>query len=159
MPSATQQKLARLYARVSPVLAGRPGSSLLTRAHAGILRRSGGRVGRNLFGSPLLVLRTVGRRSGSVRESPAIYVRHGDGYVVVASNGASTRPPAWFLNLEATPDCEALVGGRWRKLHARAASEAEATELWPLLDATYAGFDHYRSVATREFPVVVLEPR
>jgi deazaflavin-dependent oxidoreductase (nitroreductase family) len=116
-------------------------------------------VANTLFGSPLLVLRTVGRRSGRTRESPVLYVAHGDSYVVVGANGAAPKPPAWLLNVRAHPDCEALIGTRWHALRARAATAAEADELWPKLDRTYAGFEHYRRVASREFPVVLLEPR
>src|SRR5581483_2898901 len=118
-----------------------------------------GRIGKTLFGSPLLVLRTVGRKSGKPRESPMLFVEHGDGYAVVASNAASARPPAWWLNLQANPDCEAFVAGQSQRLRAWEASDAEAQALWPKLDAAYVGFEHYREVATRQLPVVILEPR
>jgi F420H(2)-dependent quinone reductase len=152
-------KPAELYARISPKLAHRAGSALPTRAHAWILSRSRGRIGKTLFGSPLLVLRTVGRKSGHVRESPMLFVDHGDGYAVVASNAASQRPPAWWLNLQAQSDCEAFVAQRWRPVRGREATETEALALWPQLDAAYVGFEHYRDVATRKLPVVILEPR
>ncbi len=87
-----------------------------------------------------------------------MYLDHGDGYVVVAANAASARPPAWWLNLQAHEDCEAFVGGHWRRLRAREATKAEADGLWPRLDALYVGFERYRAVATHEFPVVILEP-
>jgi deazaflavin-dependent oxidoreductase (nitroreductase family) len=150
---------AELYARISPRLAHRPGSALSSRAHAWILSRSGGRIGKTLFGSPLLVLRNTGRHSGQVRESPMLYVDHADGYAVVASNAASPRPPAWWLNVQAQPACEAFVQGRWRPVRGREATEAEALELWPRLAAAYVGFEHYRALATRQLPVVILEPR
>ena len=86
-------------------------------------------------------------------------VEHGDGYAVVASNGASPRPPAWWLNLQAHRDCQALVAGRWRALHAREATDDEAADRWPRLNATHVGFEHYREIATRDLPVVILEPR
>lgn len=151
--------LAGLYARLSPKLAHRPGASLATRLHAWVLSRSGGRIGRTLLGSPLLVLRSTGRRTGTLRDSPMLFVEHRDGYAVAASNAASARFPAWWLNLQAQPECEVFVAGRWRSMRARAASDAEAVELWPRLDETYAGFEHYRRLARRELPVVVLEPR
>ena len=122
-------RLVEYYARFSPRLAHRTGSSLASRAHAWILSRSRGRIGKTLFGSPLLVLRTTGRKSGQPRESPVVFVEHGDGYAVVASNGASPRPPAWWLNLQAHPDCQAFVAGRRRALHAREATDDEAAGL------------------------------
>jgi deazaflavin-dependent oxidoreductase (nitroreductase family) len=150
--------LAEIYARLSPKLAHRPGTSLASRAHAWIMSRSGGRIARTLFGSPLLVLRTTGRRTGNRRESPMLFVEHENGYAVVASNAASRRVPAWWLNLQARPECEVFVDGGWRAARARAASDAEAAALWPRLDEVYVGFEHYRQLATRDFPVVILEP-
>jgi len=152
-------RLADIYARVSPRLAHRPGASLATRAHAWIVSRSGGRIGKTFLGSPLLVLRTTGRKTGNARESPMLFVEYERGCAVVASNAASRRVPAWWLNLQARPECEVFVAGRWREMRARAATDQEASALWPRLDRAYAGFEHYRGIATRDIPVVILEPR
>ena len=152
-------RIANAYARVSPRLAHRPGSAAGSRAHAWLLRRSGGRLGKRFMGGDVLVLRSVGRRSGAVRDAPMMFLPHGDGFAVVASNAASRRMPAWWLNLEATPDAEAMVGGEWHPVRARRATEEEVAELWPRFVAMYGGYDHYRSIAERELPTVVLEPR
>jgi F420H(2)-dependent quinone reductase len=55
-------------------------------------------------------------------------------------------PPGWWLNLQAQPDCEAFVGRRWRPVRGREATEAEANV-------------HWRALATRALPVVILQPR
>jgi deazaflavin-dependent oxidoreductase (nitroreductase family) len=127
--------------------------------HAWILRRSGGRIGGRALGADFLVLRTIGRRSGQQRDAPMFFLRHKDGFAVIASNAASKRVPAWWLNLQADPDVEALVRGVSYDVRARAASEQELAELWPAFVKLYSGYEHYRSIATRELPVVVLEPR
>jgi F420H(2)-dependent quinone reductase len=111
------------------------------------------------MGADVLVLRTTGRRSGKPREAPMFYVPHGDGYAVVASNAASRRAPAWWLNLQAQSDAEATVGKGWRPVRAREATAEEHDELWPRFVAMYRGYDHYKEIATRDMPVVVLEPR
>jgi deazaflavin-dependent oxidoreductase (nitroreductase family) len=111
------------------------------------------------MGGDVLVLRTVGRRSGKPREAPMFYVPYRDGFAVVASNAASARVPAWWLNLLAQPEADATVGDGWRAVHAREASAAERAELWPRFVAMYRGYDHYKEIATREMPVVLLEPR
>jgi F420H(2)-dependent quinone reductase len=152
-------RAADAYARISPYLAHRPGSARATQAHAWLVRRTGGRLGGRALGADILVLRTLGRRSGQQREAPMFFVRHGDGFVVVASNAASARAPAWWLNLQEHPDADALVRGRTHPVRARLATEQELTELWPQLVELYSGYEHYRSIATRELPVVVLEPR
>jgi F420H(2)-dependent quinone reductase len=152
-------RLADAYARVSPRLAHRPGSSLFSRGHAWLLRRTGGRIGRRFMGGDVLVLRTVGRRSGKPREAPMFYLPYREGYAVVASNAASRRPPAWWLNLQASRDAEATVGDGWLPVRAREATSSERDELWPSFVRMYRGYDHYREIASREMPVLVLEPR
>ena len=151
--------MSRLYGRLSPYIAHKPGSAAPAKAHAWLIRRTGGRIGgRFLGGAPLLVLRTVGRKSGATRESPMIYIRDEDRFVVCASNAASRRPPAWWLNLQAQPAAEAFVKGRWHRVRAREASPEEAERLWPRMRAAYDGFDLYEQRTSRELPLVVLDP-
>jgi deazaflavin-dependent oxidoreductase (nitroreductase family) len=152
-------KLEDFYAHVSPYLAHRPGATQASRAHAWIVRRTGGRLGGRAFGGPILVLRSTGRQSGQRRESPMFFLEEGEGFAVVASNGASKRTPAWWLNLQADPDAEALVSCVTHAVRARAASEQETATLWPRFVELYSGYEHYKSIATRELPVVILEPR
>jgi deazaflavin-dependent oxidoreductase (nitroreductase family) len=123
------------------------------------VRRTGGRFAGRLLGADVLVLRTIGRRSGQPRDAPMFFVPHGDGFAVVASNAASTRTPAWWFNLQDHPDVDALVRGHTYPVRARAATEQEVAELWPQLVELYSGYEHYKSIAKRELPVVVLEPR
>jgi F420H(2)-dependent quinone reductase len=152
-------RLADAYARISPRLAHRPGATAFSRAHARLLDLTGGRLGKRFMGADVLVLRTVGRRSGKTRQSPVFYVTHRGGYAVVASNAASKRVPAWWLNLQARPDAEATVGDGWQPVRAREATEEERDELWPSFVEMYRGYDHYKEIASREMPVVVLERR
>jgi deazaflavin-dependent oxidoreductase (nitroreductase family) len=153
--------LTDIYARVSPYLAAKPGSGVATRIHARMLRASGGKLAGRVIGvqGDVLVLRTTGRRSGKQRDAPMFFLEYGDGYAVVASNAASKRPPAWWFNLQDEPDAEAFVRGASSAVRARAASEQEVAELWPRFVALYSGYEHYKSIATRELPVVILEPR
>jgi len=150
---------ARVWARISPGMANRPGSALASRAHAWVYGVSKGRIGKRFLGVEVLVLRTTGRRSGKPRESPMFFVRRGDAIAVVASNAAAPTHPAWWLNLKAYPKAEVLLDGGWRPVRGRRATVAEAEELWPRFDRIYSGYEHYRSIAGRELPVVVLEPR
>jgi deazaflavin-dependent oxidoreductase (nitroreductase family) len=152
-------RVADFYGRITPYLAHRPGSTQASRAHAWVVRRTGGRLGGRALGAEILVLRTTGRRSGQRRDSPMFFLRRGGGFAVVASNGASKRVPAWWLNLQDQPEAEALVRGTSHPVKARAAGEQEVAELWPSFVELYSGYDHYKSIATRELPVVILEPR
>jgi F420H(2)-dependent quinone reductase len=151
-------RVARIYSRLSPRLSNRPESRLFTKLHARLMRMSGGRL-RRFLGADVLVLRTTGRRSGQPRETPLMYVRHGDAFVVVASNAAAKKTPAWWLNLQDGPDGDVLADGRWLPVRAREASADEAAAVWPALSEMYEGYDHYAEISGRRFPVVMLEPR
>ena len=151
----------RAYGRISPRFAHGPLSAPMTKFHAWLIRRTNGRIGTRFFGgAPLLVLRTTGRRSGQPRESPVIYVpAAGDAVAVCASNAASARFPAWWLNLQADPAAEVLLNRKWRPVRARKAEGEEAAQLLAKFEETYEGAKHYATIAQREMPVVVLEPR
>jgi len=66
--------------------------------HTALYRASGGRIGSGMQGMPVLLLTTTGRRSGKSRTTPLLYVRDGDAFAVVASNGGSDYTPGWWLN-------------------------------------------------------------
>ena len=151
-------RAAELWAKISPGLANRPGSALFSRAHAWLVRRSGGRL-KSFVGVEVLILRTTGRRSGKPRESPMFFVEHGDAFAVVASNAGESRTPAWWLNLQVHPDAEAYVKGRSIPVRGREATRQESEALWPRFDALYRGYERYRELSTRELPVIMLEPR
>ena len=128
--------------------------------HQWLYERTDGRVGAKLAGRPMLLLRTVGRRSGEPRTSALLYVREGDDYAVVASKGGAPRNPGWFHNLVADPDVEIQVGRERIPVHARVAADEEHTKLWSLANGVNKGqYDAYQARTDRDIPVVVLEPR
>jgi F420H(2)-dependent quinone reductase len=153
----------RLFARIRHHLTWmRRASPLLTRAHATAIRLSGGRIRRSWIftgGMPILVLTTVGRKSGQSRSTPVGYLRHGDGLAVLASNAGSDRAPAWWLNLQARPGAEVLVDRTRFAVTARRADPEEEATLWQEFATLNPGFDEYRNLTERPIPVVVLEPR
>lgn len=150
--------VAKVYARLSPRFANTPVATAFTGGHRLLLRVSGGRLGRRFIGADVAVLRTVGRKSGRVRESPLFYLSDGAALAVVASNAAAPGYPAWYLNLQADPEAEIVLDGEVRRVRARAATPEETERLWPRFAAMYTGYDHYKSLATRDLPTVILEP-
>ena len=119
-----------------------------------------GREGHDwVNGVPVLLLTTVGRKSGDDRITPLIYQKEGDAYLVVASNGGSDAPPGWYLNLQAKPDVRLQVWGEKMSARARTATAAEKPALWRKMTAIWPGYDDYQTKTDREIPVVVLEPR
>ena len=69
-----------------------------------LYRRSGGRIGGRMFGAPILLITSTGRRTGRPWTNPVMCQRDGDGYVVIASNGGADRHPGWWLNLRHRPE-------------------------------------------------------
>ena len=132
---------------------------LLT-AHQWLYEHSDGRIGASLGGRPMLLLRTVGRRSGQPRTAALLYVRDGDAYAVIASKGGAPRHPGWFHNLSARPDVEIQVGRERIPVRARVAGGEERARLWARADEVNQGqYAEYQSRTKRVIPVVVLERR
>ncbi len=123
------------------------------------LRANDGRVTAGpMAGSDLLLLTTVGAKSGTPRISPLGYSRDGARYVVVGSNSGRDWDPAWVANLAGNPDVSIEVGGR--ELKARATIE-RGSERRRLLDAHIAKiaiFGKYETMTSRPLPVVTLTP-
>ena len=87
------------------------------------------------------------------------FLDHGDGFAVVASNGASKRTPAWWLNLQDASRRRGAGAREDARDHGPCGRRAGDAALWPLFVELYSGYEHYESIATRELPVVILEPR
>lgn len=135
---------------------------MVTRAHARLITLSGGRMRRSFVfagGLPVLVLTTVGRRTGQHRSTPLGYLRYGDSYAVLAANAGSDRVPAWWLNLQTHPRGEVLVERVRRQVVARSADPAEDRALWQEFARLNPGYDEYRRLTDRRIPVVILEPQ
>jgi len=107
---------------------------------------------------PVVLITTVGRRTGGPRSAPVFGWPEGEAVVVVASNAGHDRAPAWYLNLRANPDVEVNLSGRVRRMRARDATSEERERLWPKLVRLYPGYEVYRTTTARPIPVVLLEP-
>ena len=125
-----------------------------------LYRLSGGRIaGRFPSGAPVLLLTTIGRKSGRPRTAPLLYLTDGDQYVIVASKGGMSHHPLWFKNLQANPRVEVEVGRQKLAMTACQASAEEKAALWPRLVAMYAGYADYQARTERDIPVIILTPR
>ena len=132
----------------------------LLSVHQWLYESSDGRIGASLGGRPMLLLRTIGRRSREPRTAALLYVRDGDAYVVIASKGGAPQHPGWFHNLTSRPDVDIQVGRQRIPVRARVAEGAERARLWTRADEVNQGqYAAYQSRTKRTIPVVVLEPR
>ncbi|WP_194814006.1 nitroreductase family deazaflavin-dependent oxidoreductase [Nocardia sp. XZ_19_385] len=124
-----------------------------------VYRVSGGKVLGKIQGAPVLLLTTVGRKTGKSRTSPLLYLRDGERYVIVGSHAGHESDPAWVYNLRAKPEAEIEIGKEKIPVAAVELLAAESAALWPRLDAMYAGYADYRTKTDRTFPVFALTRR
>lgn len=109
------------------------------------------------FGAPVLVLETVGRRSGKPRATPVIYLREGNAFVVMAA-AAGARTPAWWLNLQAGGEASVVLAGNRRRVRARVPQGEERERLWRRYLEVYPPAGEYPKLGRHAMPLVVLEP-
>ena len=105
----------------------------------------------------MLLLTTTGHKSGEERTTPLIYGRSGDDVLLVASNGGSKEPPAWFKNIEADPEVGVQIRGERFRARARTATPEEKPAMWAEMLTHWQYYDRYQEMTEREIPVVVLE--
>jgi F420H(2)-dependent quinone reductase len=126
--------------------------------HAGVYRATGGKLFGRMGESPILLLNTVGRKSGRKRTSPLLYVMDGDDFVIIASKGGAPTHPAWYLNLNDNPDATVEVGDREVLVRAEEADSEEKVRLWQKMVEMYPSYDNYQTKTKREIPLLVLHP-
>ncbi|ADJ50055.1 hypothetical protein AMES_8229 [Amycolatopsis mediterranei S699] len=121
-------------------------------------RANEGKVGGMFDGKNVLLLTTIGAKSGEERLSPLVYTLDGDRYVIAASMGGAPKNPAWYHNLVANPKVTVEVGTE--KFEATAtviADRAERDRLYAGMVAHAEGFAEYETKTDRLIPIVVLE--
>jgi deazaflavin-dependent oxidoreductase (nitroreductase family) len=110
-----------------------------------------------LGGLPVLLLRTIGRKSGQERTAALVYLKDGDDLIVVASNGGSDKPPSWLFNIQQHPEVGVQVGRRRTRMQARVAGRDERARLWPLVNQNNSNrYEGYQAKTSRQIPIVVL---
>lgn len=119
-------------------------------------RARSGKVGGYHASMQLLLLTTIGARTGQRRAVPLTYLSDGDRYIVTAGNAGSDRHPAWYYNLTANPDVTIEVGTEVFKAVAIIADEAERGGLYDLFAAAYPQLDGYQGQTIRQIPLVIL---
>ena len=140
----------RLPARYRPM-------TLFGQEHVDRYRETDGAEGYDWNGTTILLLDTIGRKSGKTYTHPLIYRDHPKGYLIVASKGGNPTPPDWFLNLKANPEVTVQIKGETVQAHARTATAEEKPEMWQRMVEVWPDYDTYQTKTDREIPIVVLE--
>jgi deazaflavin-dependent oxidoreductase (nitroreductase family) len=120
-------------------------------------RANGGRVGGAFEGSPILLLTSVGARSGLPRTTPVVYLEDADRMVIFASKGGAPTNPGWYHNLLANPSATVEVGSDTLEVKARVTSGEERARLFERQAERFPQFAEYARKTTRQIPVIALE--
>ena len=120
-------------------------------------RANEGRVGGYFEGAPMILMHTVGARTGTVRVNPLVYFPQDDGsMLVVASKGGAPTNPDWYHNVRAHPRFDVEVGTRSFTVEAAELDPADRAEKWAEIVAARPGFGDYERKTTRTIPVLRL---
>jgi deazaflavin-dependent oxidoreductase (nitroreductase family) len=121
------------------------------------LRTNGKPTSGPFLGREVLILTTKGAKSGEVRETPLVYTRDGNHYVIVASKGGAPTHPSWYHNLVKHPEVSIELGKEKFSARAHIADGDEYERLYTQHADINPGFHDYRKRTTRKIPVIVLE--
>ena len=123
-------------------------------------RLNGGTVGGNFSGQKILLLHTIGAKSGIERVNPVITFKDGDQYIIIASKGGAENNPDWYYNLIAHPEITIEVGTDTIQVKAIVTDEPERTKLYEKMESRNKGFSEYKEKAKdiRVIPVIKLYP-
>jgi len=135
-----------------------PSTSTWAREQAELYERTDGAEGNDMRGQPIIVLTTVGAKTGKLRKTALMRVEHDGDYAVVASMGGAPNHPVWHRNLGAHPLCELHDVGSKRDYLARQLQGNERDLWWQRSCAVWPDYAQYQTKTERVIPIWLLEP-
>ena len=124
-----------------------------------IYQVSNGAIGHQQAGLRVLLLSSIGRKSGFVRTHSLLYVRVDEGWVVIASNGGHNQHPNWYLNLVENPNAQIQVGRRKFDVCAHVVDNTKREILWRKLQNEWPYYNRYQEGTSRIFPIILLSKK
>jgi deazaflavin-dependent oxidoreductase (nitroreductase family) len=135
-----------------------PSTAGWARKQAERYETTNGTEAADLRGRPIIVLTSVGAKSGKLRKTALMRVEHDGVYAVVASLGGAAKNPVWYHNLKKNPHVELQDGATTRDYVAREVSGDEKAAWWARAVETWPDYAKYQTRTERQIPVFVLEP-
>ncbi len=133
-----------------------PSPSEWSRQQVELYEKSGGSEGTTMRGMPVIVLTSVGAKTGKLRKTPLMRVEHDGEYAVVASLGGAPANPVWYYNLKQNAHVELQDGPVKRDYRAREVTGEEKAEWWKRAVAAFPDYADYQTKTIRQIPVFVL---
>ena len=135
-----------------------PGTSARSREQTELYEATNGEKGGDLRGRPVIVLTSVGAKTGKLRKTALMRVEHEGRYAVVASLGGAPKNPAWYYNLKENPHVELQDGAIKRDYTAREVTGDERAVWWEHAVEAWPDYATYQTRTDRQIPVFVLDP-
>jgi len=129
-----------------------------SREQADKYAESGGTEAGDMKGMPIILLTTVGAKTGKLRKTPLMRVEHDGQYAVVASLGGAPQNPVWYYNIAKNPHVELQDGSVTRDYDAREVFGDEKAVWWERAVEAYPDYADYQTKTDRQIPVFVLTP-
>jgi deazaflavin-dependent oxidoreductase (nitroreductase family) len=123
-----------------------------------LIHTSKGKIGALLGKQTILLMHTVGRKSGQKHTIPIAYFTVNSGYYVIGSNWGQEKNAAWYYNLKSQPELTIELGGRELLVHSREAEGEEYDRLWANAVEHHPNYLHYKEMTSRHIPIMVFEP-
>jgi F420H(2)-dependent quinone reductase len=137
-----------------------PSSEQWVRDQVELYESSGGTEGTTLLdtGLPVVIVTSLGARSGKLRKTPLMRVEHEGSYALVASRGGAPQHPVWYHNLVARPEVDIQDGPTKRSYRVREVTGDEKATWWERAVAAFPNYADYQRGTDREIPVFVADP-
>ncbi|MEV4238771.1 MULTISPECIES: nitroreductase family deazaflavin-dependent oxidoreductase [unclassified Nocardia] len=119
-------------------------------------RANAGQVGGMFEGAAMVLITTIGAKSGRQVTSPLVYLPDGERIVLIASNGGADKHPAWYHNLRANAEFTVELGTESYTAKAEVVTGAERDELYARMVEIMPGFGEYQAKTSRVIPVVAV---
>ena len=135
-----------------------PSKSAWARKQAELFEATNGEEAGDLRGRPIIVLTSVGAKTGKLRKTALMRVEHEGVYAVVASLGGAPKNPVWYYNLKKNPQVELQDRATKRDYVAREVIGDEKAVWWRRAVEAWPDYAGYQEKTERQIPVLVLEP-
>jgi F420H(2)-dependent quinone reductase len=129
-----------------------------SREQADKYAESGGTEAADMQGMPIILLTTIGAKTGKLRKTPLMRVEHDGEYAIVASLGGAPKNPVWYHNVVKNPRVELQDGSVTRDYDAREVFGDEKAAWWERAVQAYPDYAEYQTKTDRQIPVFVLTP-
>ena len=136
-----------------------PSTAAWARKQAERYEATGGKEAGDLRGKPVIILTSIGAKTGKLRKTALMRVEHEGTYAVIASLGGAAENPVWYHNLKKHPHVELQDGPTKRDYTAREVTGAEKANWWERAVRVWPDYDKYQAKTSRSIPVFVLDPR